>query len=127
MLQRLIERMSYANVIATIALFVALGGTSYAALKLPRNSVGATQIKAGAVGSSELHNRSVRLSDLSVSARASLKGPKDLRVRRPAGSAPLRSSTSRPCPPQARSSEVTPRAAAAQPTPVRTKWASPSP
>lgn len=34
-----------ANVVAYIALFVALGGTSYAALKLPANSVGTRQIK----------------------------------------------------------------------------------
>ena len=37
------------NVIAYLALFVALGGTSYAALKLPKNSVGSAQIKNGAV------------------------------------------------------------------------------
>jgi hypothetical protein len=74
MLQRVIDRLSYANVVATMALFVALGGTSYAALKLPRNSVGATQIKSGAVGSSEVHNRSIHLTDLALSARAALKG-----------------------------------------------------
>src|SRR3954463_11768089 len=33
------------NVVAYVALFVALGGTSYAALKLPANSVGTKQIK----------------------------------------------------------------------------------
>jgi hypothetical protein len=33
------------NVIAYLALFVALGGTSYAAFKLPAGSVGARQIK----------------------------------------------------------------------------------
>ena len=47
-------RLSYANVIATIALFVALGGSSYAALKLPRNSVGSSQIRSGAVQSRHL-------------------------------------------------------------------------
>ena len=31
------------NVVAYIALFVALGGTSYAAIKLPANSVGTRQ------------------------------------------------------------------------------------
>jgi hypothetical protein len=74
MLQRLMSRLTYANVTATVALFIALGGTSYAALKLPRNSVGAAQIRAGAVGSRQLHDRSVLLRDLSVSARSSLKG-----------------------------------------------------
>ena len=45
----MLSRLSYANVVATLALFVALGGSSYAALKLPRNSVGAKQIRSGAV------------------------------------------------------------------------------
>ena len=48
-LARLRGRLSYANVTATLALFIALGGTSYAAITLPRNSVGAKQIRAGAV------------------------------------------------------------------------------
>ena len=39
---------TYANVMATVAVFIALGGTSYA-LTLPRNSVGAAQIRARAV------------------------------------------------------------------------------
>ena len=33
------------NVIAYLALFVALGGTSYAAIAIPRNSVGAKQLR----------------------------------------------------------------------------------
>jgi hypothetical protein len=36
-------------VVACIALTVALGGTSYAAIKLPKNSVGAKQLKKNAV------------------------------------------------------------------------------
>lgn len=84
MLAQLRSRLTFANVVALTALFVALGGTGYAAITLPRNSVGSTQIKRGAVGSSELKtnavtsraikSRSVQLSDLSVSARASLRG-----------------------------------------------------
>ena len=46
------DKLTYANVIATVALFVALGGSSYAALTLPQNSVDAKQIKRGAVGKS---------------------------------------------------------------------------
>ncbi|MBS1880775.1 MAG: hypothetical protein JST31_14790 [Actinobacteria bacterium] len=42
-------KLTYANVVATIALFVALGGASYAATQLPKNSVGAKQLKTGAV------------------------------------------------------------------------------
>jgi hypothetical protein len=40
--------------IAFLALFITLGGTSYAATQLPRNSVGSTQIRAGAVTESKL-------------------------------------------------------------------------
>ncbi len=43
------RRPSPALVISLIALFVALGGTTYAATSLPRNSVGTAQIKSGAV------------------------------------------------------------------------------
>ena len=42
-------RLTYANVASSLALFVALGGTSYAVTKLPKNSVGTPQLKSGAV------------------------------------------------------------------------------
>src|SRR5213080_1115884 len=73
---RLRHRLSYANVMATLAVFIALGGSSYAALKFPRNSVGATQIRAGAVRSSEVKNGSLRTADLSVATRRALRGAK---------------------------------------------------
>ena len=38
-------KLSYANVIATVALFLALTGGAYAANVLPRSSVGTSQIK----------------------------------------------------------------------------------
>jgi len=40
--------------VAVIALFVALGGTGYAALTLPKNSVGSKQLKKGAVKNSDI-------------------------------------------------------------------------
>ena len=49
----------YANVTATLALIVALGGTSYAAVVLPRNSVGSEQLKKGAVTNSKLRTNAV--------------------------------------------------------------------
>jgi hypothetical protein len=49
-----LRRPSPAVAIALVALFVAMGGTGYAALKLPKNSVGSKQIKSSAVGSSEV-------------------------------------------------------------------------
>ena len=61
-------------VVAVLALIVAMGGTSYAAITLPRNSVGARQIRAGAVGSSEVKDRSLGVRELSRRARAALRG-----------------------------------------------------
>ena len=49
MLSKLRSRLSYANVMATVAVFIALGGGSYAAIKLPANSVGNKQLKKNAV------------------------------------------------------------------------------
>ena len=49
-MQRLIGRLpSPAMVVACVALVVALGGTSYAATRLPANSVGTKQLKRGSV------------------------------------------------------------------------------
>lgn len=42
------------NAIAYLALFVALGGTSYAAFSLPANSVGTRQLRNGAVSSNKI-------------------------------------------------------------------------
>ena len=83
MVRRLREQLSFANVTALLALFIALGGTAYA-VSLPRNSVGAAQIRTGAVGageirskavrSSEVRDRSLAVRDLSLAARESLRG-----------------------------------------------------
>lgn len=54
---------SYANVIASIALFVALGGTSYAAVKLSRGAVKRSHIARNAIDSSKVKPGSLRASD----------------------------------------------------------------
>ena len=41
------------NVIGLLALFIALGGTTYAATALPKNSVGAKQLQKNAVSGRE--------------------------------------------------------------------------
>lgn len=51
------------NAVAYLALFVALGGTSYAVARLPANSVGAAQITRNAVGSQEVRNFSLLAKD----------------------------------------------------------------
>jgi hypothetical protein len=69
-------RLSYANVISSIALFVALGGTGYAVTQLPRNSVGNRQLKANAVTSAKIRARAVQRSDLAPTARGGERGPR---------------------------------------------------
>ena len=88
------ERLSYANVIASLALFVALGGTGVAAVTLDRDSVGSAQIRSdavrspeiakdavrspeissGAVRSSEIRDASISAADLSTGAGTALRG-----------------------------------------------------
>src|SRR5262245_51314257 len=63
------NRLRYANVVATLALFIALGGTGYAAIELPRNSVGTAAIRDGAIRSRDIGDRSVRARDLAPGAR----------------------------------------------------------
>jgi hypothetical protein len=63
--QRIIgRRPSPATIISLVALFIALGGTGYAAFAVPKNSVGSAQVI----------NRSLRTADLSPKAVDALKG-----------------------------------------------------
>jgi hypothetical protein len=52
-------RLTFANLVACLALFVALGGASYAATQLPKGSVGARQLKNGAVTTAKLKAKAV--------------------------------------------------------------------
>jgi len=53
------KRITYANVVATLALFLALGGAAVAATHLPRNSVGPNQLKRGAVTAAKIRKQAV--------------------------------------------------------------------
>ena len=77
MLRSIRSRLSYANVVATMALFIALGGVSYAAVTLPSNSVGRTQIKKNAVTGSKVMDKSLTAADFngSVQGRPGAAGP----------------------------------------------------
>ena len=58
--------------VALLALFLAIGGTSYAAVKLPTNSVATKQIKNGQVKKADLGKNAVtsaKVKDLSLRAR----------------------------------------------------------
>ena len=50
-------------IISVMALFVALGGASYAAIKIPKNSVGNTQLRKDAVTSTKVKDRSLLATD----------------------------------------------------------------
>ena len=54
--------LTFANVVSAVALFVALGGVSYAAIALPRNSVLSKHIKNGQVRSPDVRDASIRRS-----------------------------------------------------------------
>jgi hypothetical protein len=58
MKSKLRQKLTYSNVIASIALFVALGGAAVAA-GLPKNSVGPKQLKHGAVTSKAIRKQAV--------------------------------------------------------------------
>ena len=62
MFARLRSRLTYANVIASLALFMAMSGTGYA-LSLPKASVGAKQLKRGAVTAKKVKNGSLLEAD----------------------------------------------------------------
>ncbi len=57
-----LRRPSYAEIVATLALFVALGGASYAAVKVPKNSVGTKQLKNKAVTAKKIRKNAVNSS-----------------------------------------------------------------
>jgi hypothetical protein len=63
-LRRLRGKLTYANVMVTLLLFVVLGGGAYAASALPANSVGTLQIK----------KRAVTLSKIAPGAQKALRG-----------------------------------------------------
>jgi hypothetical protein len=61
------HRPSPALVVATVALIVALGGTAYAGLSIPKNSVGTKQLKNGAVTTKKNKNGTVTAKKINTS------------------------------------------------------------
>ena len=62
------RRLSYANVVSSLALFIALGGVSWAAATLPANSVGKRQLKDNAVTGQKVANGSLLAADFARGA-----------------------------------------------------------
>jgi hypothetical protein len=61
------RRLTYSNVLATLALFIALGGVAVAA-GLPKNSVGPKQLKRGAVTAAKIRKQAVTSAKLATGA-----------------------------------------------------------
>ena len=57
------SRLTYANVMSSIAVFVVMGGGAYAATTVAKNSVGANQIKSNAVNSAKVKDGSLLATD----------------------------------------------------------------
>jgi hypothetical protein len=63
------KRLTYANVMSSIAVFMVLGGAAVAATQLPKNSVGTKQLKKNAVKTTKIANNAVngaKIADGSV-------------------------------------------------------------
>ena len=87
-MKRIVDRCrpSPSMAVALVALSVALGGTGYAAVKLPKNSVGSAQIKTGAVTGAKVRDGSLFANDFAAGQIP--KGPRgDTGPQGPAGSA----------------------------------------
>ena len=68
---------SPAMVVACISLAIALGGTSYAAITLPRNSVGTKQLQANSVSAKKLKSNSVGPAKLKINSVTGAKVKSD--------------------------------------------------
>lgn len=86
-MSKLRPRLTYANVMATVAVFIALGGSSYAAVTLSANSVKSKHLAEGAVKRSDIGKgavNSAKVADSSLLAKdfkagqlpAGAQGPK---------------------------------------------------
>jgi len=63
-LKQIGKRVTYANVMSTIAVFLVIGGgAAFAASKLPKNSVGGKQLKTNAVTSPKVKDHSLLAKD----------------------------------------------------------------
>jgi len=72
-MKRRMRAPSPALVVAVLALFVALGGTTYAATSLAQNSVGTAQLKKNAVTGPKIKNGAVTQQKISAATVAALR------------------------------------------------------
>lgn len=89
------DRLTYANVMATLAVFIAIGGTSWAAVKISgrqikAHTITARNIRPNSLGGRQIKERSLGVVPLAREA-ALLDGrtAEDLQVRCPSGMVPV--------------------------------------
>ena len=58
-LAQLLSRLTFANVVAVLALFVALGGSSYAALRVDSASIADDSIRSEDLRNNDVHGRDI--------------------------------------------------------------------
>lgn len=73
--QRLQRALTFANIMATLALFIALGGTSWAAKRI---IISGKNIKNNSIQSVDIKNGTIDKGDLSKVAKQSLQGPEGI-------------------------------------------------
>ena len=62
------RRLTFSNVLSFVALFVALSAGSYAAIALPKNSVGSAQLKAKAVTTPKIATNAITTETIAADA-----------------------------------------------------------
>lgn len=72
-MEKLRGRITYANVVASAALFIALGGAAYAATQPPKDSVGSRQLRKGAVRTGDIGHGAVTLGKIQSAAQQALR------------------------------------------------------
>jgi hypothetical protein len=70
------RHLTYANVVASMALFFALAGGSYAATKLAKDSVGPTQLRKNAVTGRAIKDNAVKGADVDEASLAKVPSAK---------------------------------------------------
>jgi cytoskeletal protein RodZ len=71
------SRVTYANVMSTLAVFLVLGGGAMAAVKLGKNSVGTKQLKVNAVTSAKIKDGAVTGSKVDLSTLGAVPNATD--------------------------------------------------
>jgi hypothetical protein len=87
-MKRVRGKLTYANVMSTVAVFIAVGGTSaFAATQLAKNSVGTKQLKANSVTGAKVKDASLTGSDINAATLGTVPKATSAAI---AGSAPPR-------------------------------------